>query len=1107
MRISVYLVSLAAALALMPSAVGQGFEAEDLVSETETWFQAPAISPDGTTIAFAAHGDIWTVSSAGGNAIAVTRDNGWDGMPVWSRDGARLAFASDRNGNLDVFVMNADGTGLQRLTYHDANDYPSDFAPDGSGVLFASSRGQSAGSSYFPTGALPQLYQVPVAGGTPRMVTTVPGMEARYSPDGTKIAYRDEKAYENEWRQRDVSSFARDVWIYDLQTGTHTMVTDTPGGDHAPAWSADGLSLFMQSEVDGDTFNLRRVDLSTGQSETLTQHGPHPARATSISADGTLVYTYHGTLHKIAPGGQSEALSITVPAGRIGGEDKPLMAAGNISEFDISPDGSEIAYVFRGEIFVTDTEFADTVRVTDTTGQERSVSFSPDGRTLIYAAEEEGGWGIYETGIAEENAPRFSLSVQFKTKQVYKPKTGNAFQPAYSPDGETIGFIENRDLIRVMDRNGADRKTIFNAEQNYSYSDGDISFHFSPDSKWIAADYTPRGYYFYTDIGLAPVDGSAPAQDISLNGYYDGAPVWHSSGDLVYWFTDRYGERTHGSWGSEGDIVAAFLTEASWTRFNLSEQERAALEDSGDGKSEDEDEDAKDEDEDEEEDDTPKADIAKLLNLVALREEDADIEIDFEAIKDRTIRLTPQSSDLADAVLGPDMKKLYYLAAFEGGYDLWVNDLVEGGASKVAALGADSASMSISDDGSMLVILADGGLRQAKLGDDVKVKPVETNAEMRLRTDAERLYIFNHTWHQVADKFYDPAYHGVDWDAMEAAYKPKVAAVSNNRDFAVLMSELLGQLNASHTGMRYRSGRNGSSDQTAALGVIFDLDGGNGLRIGEILDDGPLDRDALDVEMGDRITAIDGQSITGTQNAFELLNRKAGDRVRLTLGNKNTTITVRTYSRRDEGAALYDRWIERRRAIVEARSDGRIGFVHIRSMNDTGFRQIFSELFGRNFDKEAVIVDTRFNGGGWLHDDLVTLLDGESYFNLRARDRIVSGAPEERWTKPSAVVMNEGNYSNAHMFPYAYDLFDIGPTVGMPVPGTATAVWWEGQVSGDLVFGIPQLPVLDQQNQPLENQELQPDILVDNAPQFAEAGRDLPLETAVDALLTTLATE
>ncbi len=454
-------------------------------------------------------------------------------------------------------------------------------------------------------------------------------------------------------------------------------------------------------------------------------------------------------------------------------------------------------------------------------------------------------------------------------------------------------------------------------------------------------------------------------------------------------------------------------------------------------------------------------------------------------------------------MLSEDLKTLYYLSAFEGGYDLWSHDLVKGEAKRVATIDAGSARLEMGNGGKMLVVLADGKLHSAEIGDPIDLKPVEIKAEMRLRADAERLYMFNHTWHQVDDKFYDPDFHGLDWPAMRRAYAPKVGAISNNRDFATLMSEMLGQLNASHTGMRYRPGGGMGDDETAALGAIFELDGGEGLLIGEILAGGPLDRDTLDISAGDRITAIDGRALDDGVNAFARLNRKAGDRVRLTLDD-GRTLTVRTYSRSREAGALYDRWIERRRDIVEERSGGRIGYVHIRSMSDAGFRQIFSELFGRNFAKEAVIVDTRFNGGGWLHDDLITLLDGEAYFEMRARDRIVPGAPEERWTKPSAVVMNEGNYSNAHMFPYAYDLFDIGETVGMPVPGTATAVWWEGQISGDLVFGIPQLPVLDPDGEPLENQELQPDIEVDNPPETAAEGGDAPLERAVDALLEDL---
>ncbi|MFW6413275.1 MAG: hypothetical protein ACOC0V_03990, partial [Oceanicaulis sp.] len=228
----------------------------------ETWLRQPAVSPDGSEILFSAWGDVWRVSSEGGVATPVTVDDSWDGHAVWSRDGSKIAFASDRFGNLDVFVMNADGSGLTRLTHHSADDRPSDFSPDGTRVLFSSARTDSASSSYFPTGALPELYEISVEGGTPLMVSTVPAEQARYSPEGGRIAYREEKAYESDLRQRDVSSFARDLWIMDLDTGEHEQVTDNPGGDHAPVWDGED-ALFLLSEQDGDTFNVWRLYLES----------------------------------------------------------------------------------------------------------------------------------------------------------------------------------------------------------------------------------------------------------------------------------------------------------------------------------------------------------------------------------------------------------------------------------------------------------------------------------------------------------------------------------------------------------------------------------------------------------------------------------------------------------------------------------------------------------------------------------------------------------------------------------------------------------------------------------------------------------------------------
>jgi tricorn protease len=1056
---------------------------------TGHWLRHAAVSPDGSQIVFSAHGQLWRVSADGGIASPITTGEGWSGHPAWSPDGSMIAFANDRFGNLDVFVMRADGLQVSRLTFHSADDRPSDFSPDGQRVLFSSARGASAQSAYFPTGALPELYEIAVTGGAPRMVSTVPGNEARWSPDGTRIAYRQERAYENSERQRDVSSFARDIWVMDVATGEHENVSVNPGGDHAPVWADDG-SLLLLSEIDGGAFNVHHLDLETGRRTVLTDHGPHPARDLSVSRDGLAVYTYHGDIYRVRRGEAAQRLGITLSAPPLRDAPRPFTVAGRITEFAVSPDGKELAFVARGEVFVTAADFSTTVRLTDTAEQERSVSFSPDGRSVLYASNRDGAWAIYETSLTDASEPRFSAATAWNERLVYRQEGGEAFQPAYSPDGELIAFIDNRDAVSVVTRQGRNRRTVFGPQLNYSYSDGDIGFSWSPDSRWIASSFTP-GNFFYPNIGIAPADGSAPPRDITLTGYGDYSPQWHEGGGAIVWISNRFGPRSHGSWGAQQDVMAGFLTQSAWDRFNLTEQERALAEEMEEG---------------EENGETDGA-LADFFNWIGAALE-GPTQLDVDAVEHRTRRLTIHSSELADARLNSDLTQLYYLARFEGGFDLWMQDLTKGETRRIAQLNARSASLQLADD-STAFVLVDGNLRKIVLPAGT-VTPVAITAEVSLRADSEREHLFEHVWRQVEDKFYDPDFHGVDWPAMRAAYEPKLAGVSTSRDFALLMSEMLGQLNASHTGMRFRPQDPGNvNDSTASLGVIYDLTAaGPGLVIAEILPGGPLDRDGFDIRPGARITAIAGTALEQGVNPFSLLNRRTGQRIRITIeparGGRARELTVRPYSQGQEAQARYERWIEQRRALVEEASGGRIGYAHIRSMNDTGYRQVYGELLGRNFHREAVVIDTRFNGGGWLHDDLLTLLTGEDYFRLRARDRIIRGAPEERWSRPSAVVMNEGNYSNAHMFPFVYQLFGVGPLVGMPVPGTGTAVWWETLMTGDLVFGIPQLPVLDPDDRPVENQELQPDIRVDNPPAQAARGEDAQLQAAVQALLDIL---
>jgi C-terminal processing protease CtpA/Prc len=377
---------------------------------------------------------------------------------------------------------------------------------------------------------------------------------------------------------------------------------------------------------------------------------------------------------------------------------------------------------------------------------------------------------------------------------------------------------------------------------------------------------------------------------------------------------------------------------------------------------------------------------------------------------------------------------------------------------------------------------------------------------MKLNLPEERKYIFEHVVRQVAQKFYVTNLHGVDWEFYRQAYSRFLPYIDNNVDFAELLSEMLGELNASHTGARF-SPRRGVVDETASLGIYPDLShSGPGIKIAEVLDKGPLKGGLSEVKAGHILEKIDGEEI-GIADPDPLLNRKAGKTTLLTFfdpeANRRWDQVIKPITLGEERELLFERWIKSRRVLTEKLSQGRIGYVHVRSMNDASFRKVFSELLGRHSDKEAVVIDTRFNGGGWLHDDLIDLLSGRTYFTFVPRGVPMGEEPRAKWRKPSIVLMSEDNYSNAHMFPLVYKKLGLGKLVGMPVPGTGTAVWWETQQDQTLVFGIPQVGVMDTDGHYLENQQLEPDIRVVNDPESLAEGRDPQLEKAVETLLNT----
>jgi C-terminal processing protease CtpA/Prc len=318
---------------------------------------------------------------------------------------------------------------------------------------------------------------------------------------------------------------------------------------------------------------------------------------------------------------------------------------------------------------------------------------------------------------------------------------------------------------------------------------------------------------------------------------------------------------------------------------------------------------------------------------------------------------------------------------------------------------------------------------------------------------------------------------------------------------------MVGELNASHTGSRYRQRLEGV-DQTAALGLLFDTrHRGAGLKVAEVVEEGPVDRAGEAVPPGSLLTNIDGTALTPRTNVAALLNRKAEKRVLLrftTPAGKEVERVVKPIEPRAEFNLLYKRWVKQRREMTERLSNGRLGYVHVRGMNDRSFRHVFQEALGRHRAKEGLIVDTRFNGGGWLHDDLVQFLGGRRYVTFappRKPKGTFGGEPMHRWDRPVVVLQNEANYSDGHFFPYAFKQLGLGKLVGSPVAGTATAVWWERQVDGKTTYGIPQVGMVTPAGRYLENFELKPDVEIYNDPESVTAGRDKQLEKAVEVLL------
>ncbi len=1035
-------------LALMAASVSMAAEA--------LWLRYPAISPDGSTVAFSYMGDIYLVDAAGGEARTLVSHRAYDYSPIWSPDGTQIAFASDRHGNFDIFTIPVSGGEARRVTTHSNKETPWCFSPDGSKIYFSADLHTTAASRFFPRPRImTQLYTVSVEGGRPQLVVPSTAEEVALLGSGEAFLYQDNKG-ENRWRKHHTSAVARDIWLY--RDGKHTQLTTFAGENRVPRLAPDGKTVYYLSEQSG-SFNVCSFPLDKPSSITQhTHHKTHPVRSLTLAKDGTLCYAYDGSIYLKRPNSEPSRLQVSVP--EVAPERSRFARVTPSNNAMITPDDSQMIFTFRGELYVTTTdEEPATTRLTYTVATETQPELSPDGRTLVYASDRQGKWNIFQITLNRRVSNFMELEEPDETP-LFADNKYDRTMPKFSPDGKELAFIEDRSRLMVMNlKTGAIRQLTDGS--HCQHTGGSYPYSWSPDGKWILLSCSPN--LRSPEICLVNTSKQEPLINLTQCGYGDFDPAWILGGEAILFRTVRSAQYDHArTKPATATRMILFLNRAAYERYKTPEKQHEAL------------------------------------GLVKPAAEDIHpIRIELDGISERVVQLTKQP--IRNMIVDREGKYAYGILNKKlARFDLATR--------KIKTFGAATGKLAMGSSGETLFVLD----RKAQRFDIEAgtFSPITASGRYEIDRAAERTYMFDNIYYQVAARFYDKNLHGVDWTMYWQAYRRFLPHINNNYDFSEMASEWLGELNVSHTGLQYKPRQGKNTDRTAELGLFFDYNHtGDGLKVEEVLKGGPFDRSTSQIAAGDVIEEIDSVRITANMDYYPLLNKKVGKVVRVVVrkpSGERQHEAIIPINRATYNNLLYKRWMARNTADVERLSNGRLGYVHLKGMNTSTYTHLYSTVFGSYADREALIVDIRYNPGGNLHQPLETFFGGRQYWQRLVRNGKPSMTPSVRWARPSVMLIGEGCYSNSHGVPHMYDYLDLGTTVGTSVPGTMTAVNRTEQRDRTLSLGIPVVGFYMQDGTPLENTQLEPNVRAENDKSKMAQGRDVQLEATVQVLLKQL---
>jgi tricorn protease len=1051
-------------------------------------------------IAFTYLADIWTADENGQNIQRLTVNRARDVYPRFSPDGKWIAFSSDRNGNLDVFIIPSEGGVAKQLTFHSADDTVLGWSPDSQAVLFSSNRGQDFTA---------QLYLVPTSGGMPWKAGPDMGLQAGYSPDGKRITYNPKaQVY---WRKYYRGSFQSDIVVMDVAAKRFTQVTDFNGLDSWPMWGGDGYIYFVSDRDGNGLTNIWRVAEAGGKAEKISSFKAGDVRFPSISADRrTIVFEHDFGIWKLDVSSK-KVTPIKLDIAAETAENMVDMQSFNgiADDYDLAPSSRRIVISTHGEIFTAPVEEGDVKQITDSAARDRFVGYSPDGKSIAYISDQSGREEIYVMSIDGIGQPQMLTDIDAL-------KTGYN----WSPDSKEIAFTASDSKVRKV--NVAMKQVTLFDSSNYGNIGTPV---WSPDGKWLA--YTKSDVSRTSDVYLLDASGQdKEPHKITFDSNNDVNPRFAPDGRKLFF------QRIESSGGATPNSVQIYSVGLEHLDRDPDDpEERAETEPPQSSSAE-----------------TPAEGAPPARRSPAERRQPPrEIKIDWPGMRHRTRQVTRMPFPISNYTIAPDSRTIVFVTTEPAGTaNVPVIYSIQDDGKRLARItsglppseegdqgpgggfgfGGGISDLNISRDGRTLFFRERDGVYSvpissgtgpaaaapaatARTGEGAR-RRLNFNVRVRIDRPSEWVEMFDDGWRTMKYRFYDPQMHGMDWDAARAKYRPLVDYVGDRQEVLNLLNEMIGELNASHTGAAPPPGPRPGSVSTGHLGIELEDDKAGGrYRVTHVYEDGPSDKDWVRVKAGNYLIAINGKPVKSGDNYWQLLNYRLNRKVEVTFNDKPAedgawTTRIETISPNAYSQLRYERWVKERRKKVDEISNGRVGYIHIQAMNQPSLRKFEKEI--REFrNKEALVIDQRWNGGGNIEQELLAILVQREYQIWQPRGTESMGRPFAGFFGPKVVLQNWRSASNAEMFPAGFRALGLGKVVGTPTMGAVIGTGSYSLIDGSTVR-TPGVGVYlaDAKHTNMENYGVQPDMLVDNSPEDNLAGRDRQLEVAVSELMKQL---